>query len=114
MPEAAFVKQVMEYGALWAFAIFVCFVFWKKVVPLGDRYMTSVEKLHDSIGDHMKEQQRLCDGHGNIIIGHDKAARSAALEACKFCRAFVAKEFPTSTAEANSACDSIERIIGEV
>lgn len=113
MTEVEFAKQIMEYGALWAFAIFVCFVFWKKVLPLGDRYLTSVEKLHDSIGENMKAQQGICTSHRQIIMGHDKAARAAAIEACKFCRAFVAKEFPNSAEEADEACDQIERIIGE-
>ena len=113
MTEVELAKQVMEYGALWAFAIFVCFIVWKKVIPLAERYMVSVEKLHDSIGENMKNQQGLCEAHGKVIIGHHKAARSAALEACKFCRSFVSREFPNSAEEADEACDKIERIIGE-
>ena len=113
MPEVDFIKQVMEYGALWAFAIFVCFVFWKKVLPLGDRYMSSVEKLHDSIGEKMTAQTLVQQSHENALKVHDEGMRNAAQEACDFCRKFVAKEFTNSINEANEAFAKIERIIGE-
>ena len=100
------IKQFMDYGALWGFAILVVIVVWKKVLPWGDRYMTSVEKLHDSLGERMSQQ-------GKTINSHDQTMRDAALRGCQLCRDFVASEHPNFSANANAACDEIERIIGE-
>ena len=113
MPDSGIIKEFMDYGALWGFAILVVVVIWKKVLPWGDRYLTSVEKLHDSLGEKIGAQQVLCEKHAKVLGNHDHAMREAALEACQMCRAIAEKELPNSAVMVGKHCDEIERIIGE-
>lgn len=112
MPDASTIKQLMDYGALWAFAVLVVLVIWKKVLPWGDAYIASVEKLHDSVGTNMAAQTAVSQSHADTLKVHDEETRKVAQEACAFCRKFVAIEFPNSAQEANEAIAKIERIIG--
>lgn len=84
-----------------------------KALPLGERYVGSTEKLHDTLKDNMASQQALCQVHSQAIVGHDKQMRAAALEACAMCRAIAEKELPNSAELVGKHCDEIERIIGE-
>lgn len=83
------IKEFISYGALGGFAVFAGFVFWKKVLPWGDRYIASVEKLHDQLGEKIGTQQDLCAQHGARITKHDKAARDIALHQCKLLPFFI-------------------------
>lgn len=113
MPDASTIKQFMDYGALWAFAVLVVLVIWKKVLPWGDKYIASVEKLHDSIGTNMTSQTAVSQSQAETLKVHDEGMRKVAQEACAFCRKFIAKEFPSSVQEANEAFAKIEQIIGD-
>lgn len=107
------IKYFISQGVLGAIVAFMILVVWKKVIPWLERYLVSVEKLHDSIGDNMGKQQALCHDHGTTIHSHDKQMRKAAIEACAMCRAIAEKDLPGSAALVGKHCDEIERIIGE-
>ena len=125
MPDWA--SEMLRYGPLGAFALAVCWGGWivlrhggAKAYTLADRYVTSTEKLHDTIKESMNQQQSLCDQHGKAVIAtteaiqsHDDALRVAVRSACEMCRTVSAKEFPGSAAEVDKHCREIERIIGE-
>lgn len=101
-----FVERVGIAGTM---LFFVGLFMWR----YGQRYIASVEKLHDSLGERMGTQQGLCALHGKRIEGHDVAMRKAALQGCEMCRAVADREFPNSAALVGKHCDEIERIIGE-
>lgn len=125
MPDWA--SELLRYGPLGAFALAVCWGGWivlrhggAKAYQLGERYVASTEKLHDTLKESMDNQQALCDSHGKLVNDtaraideHDEAFRSAVRSACEMCRTVSAKEFPGSAAEVDKHCREIERIIGE-
>lgn len=62
--------QMFSTSALAAFAVFVCFGLWKivsiggrRALALGERYVASTEKLHDTLKESDIKQKELCEGH---------------------------------------------------
>lgn len=104
-----FTQFLNTFGAPMTMLVFLCFALWK----YGGRYLVSVEKLHDSLGEKMGAQQALCGQHGKAIAEHDAVMREAAIEAFRFFRVFVVREFPNSADDAKEAFDKLQRIIGE-
>lgn len=125
MPDWA--SEMLRYGPLGAFALAVCWGGWiiirhggAKAYSLGERYVASTEKLHDTLKESMDNQQSLCDQHGKLVSEtvatvrtHDETFRGAVRSACDMCRTVSAKEFPGSASEVDKHCREIERIIGE-
>jgi len=110
MPEIG--KELLNYGVL---GILASIVLWK-VLPWGERWIRSAEKLHITLADKITSQQVMCDNHGETAAStystirlHSNAMRSA----CAMCRDVAAKEFPNSSAKVNEHCAEIERIISE-
>jgi hypothetical protein len=89
--------------------VFIGIFMWR----YGARYITSVEKLHDGIGEKMGSQQTLCAQHGKLIATHDASMRDAAMVAFSFVQAFVEREFPASKPDADDAFEKLRRIMGE-
>ena len=61
---------LLNTGALAAFAVFVLYALWKigahggkKAFELGERYVASTEKLHDTLKESDIKQKELCEGH---------------------------------------------------
>lgn len=104
-----FVQFLNTFGVPVTILTFIGIFMWR----YGARYIASVEKLHDGIGDKLGSQQALCSQHGKAIAGHDETMRAAALEAFRFFRVFVQREFPNSAVDAKEAFEKLERIIGE-
>lgn len=125
MPDWAL--ELLRYGPLGAFALAVCWGGWlalkhggSKALVLGERYVTSTEKLHDTLKLSTAAQQAQCDQHGKLIVEqrtayqiHDDTFRCAVRSACEMCRTVSAREFPSSAPEVDKHCREIERIIGE-
>jgi hypothetical protein len=126
MPD--WVSELLRYGPLGAFALAVCWGGWialraggAKAYTLGERYVASTEKLHDTLKESLDVQQTLCTQHGDSVgkisanvSSHDAAMRSAVRSACSMCRSVAQKEFPDSAVKVDEHTREIERIISEV
>jgi len=72
--EASFAQwhQWVNDAALAAFAVFVCVVFYRivmhggrKALEIGERYVGSTEKLHDTLKQAEDSRSKLCERHAN-------------------------------------------------
>lgn len=116
MPD--WVRELLNYGPLGLFAAGVCWMVYKglrhggtKALDIGERYVASTEKLHDTLRETIDKQQTLCQGHHEILATHDDRMRQAALAACKMCREISQKDLPNSADAVGRHCDQIEQIL---
>ena len=76
MPDWA--SELLRYGPLGAFALAVCWGGWiliraggTKAYVLGERYVISTEKLHDTLKESDEQQKKLCNAHATALESLD-------------------------------------------
>lgn len=74
MNDYATWHQLVNDGALAAFAIFVIWALWRigsiggrRMLELGDRYVSTTESLHDALKDADRQQKELCQSHQTTL-----------------------------------------------
>jgi septation ring formation regulator EzrA len=74
-------------GALGAFAVFVCFMFYRlataggrKALEIGERYVASTEQLHETLEKAEAKRAELCSSHAAGL--HEMAEGMAESNAC--------------------------------
>jgi len=65
MPDTTtdWVGFFFDKGVLGAFAVAVALVVWYKILPWGERYISSTEKLHDVLQVTQAKQIETCESH---------------------------------------------------
>jgi hypothetical protein len=88
MPDWA--SELLRYGPLGAFALAVCWGGWilireggAKAYTLGERYVASTEKLHDTLKESDEQQKELCNSHAASLASLDSSlAKSLTVQQC--------------------------------
>lgn len=76
MPDWA--SELLRYGPLGAFALAVCWGGWILLMKggtnaymLGERYVLSTERLHDTLKESDEQQKKLCNAHSQAMESLD-------------------------------------------
>jgi hypothetical protein len=91
MPDWA--SELLRYGPLGAFALAVCWGGWillmrggEKAYTLGERYVQSTEKLHDTLKESNEQQRKLCEDHATALESLDTSIDASLVVQQESCR----------------------------
>ena len=87
------VSEMLRYGPLGAFALAVCWGGWillmrggEKAYTLGERYVESTEKLHDTLKESDEQQKKLCEAHATALESLDASIDASLVVQQESCR----------------------------
>lgn len=102
MPDWA--SELLRYGPLGAFALAVCWGGWillkeggAKAYQLGERYVMSTEKLHDTLKESDQLQKDMCNTHATALKSLDVSLDASLVvqeESCEHLKSLVAAHSP--------------------